>query len=103
MLILLHFPISWELSFLFLQCIQRVSEQIEEANVVETSKIGELVKEKFVALVEGRFLQRVKPFNQPLVVATHGEEDAGGVTMMALDLRFDLPPSIDGESNLLTV
>ncbi len=70
---------------------------------METAKIGELVKEKFVALVEGRFLQRVKPLNQPLVIATHGEEDAGGVTKIALDLRFDLPPSIDGESNLFIV
>ena len=78
--------------------MQRVSEQIEEANVVETSKIGELVKEKFVALVEGRFLERVNPLNQLLVIATHGEQEAGGITKMALDVRFDLPPSIDGRS-----
>ena len=80
-----------------LQCVQRVSERIEEANVVESSKIGELVKEKFVALVEGCFLERVNPLNQLLVIATHGDQEVGGITKMALDVRFDLPPSIDGE------
>ena len=73
-------------------------ERIEAADVVEASKVGELVKEKFVALVEGRFLERVNPLNQLLVIATHGEQEAGGITKMALDVRFDLPPSIDGES-----
>lgn len=83
--------------------MERVSERIEEADVLEASKICKLVKEKFVALVEGRFLQRVKPLNQPLVIATHCDHDAGGVTRMALDLRFDLPPNVDGELNLSTV
>ena len=73
-------------------------ERIEAADVVEASKVGELVKEKFIALVEGRFLERVNPLNQLLVIATHGEQEAGGITKMALDVRFDLPPSIDGES-----
>ena len=78
--------------------MQRVSEGVEEANVVELSKISDIVKEKFVALVEGHFLQRVKPIDQPIIVASHGAEEAGGITKMALDLRFDLPPSIDGMS-----
>ena len=73
-------------------------ERIEAADVVDASKVGELVKEKFIALVEGCFLERVNPLNQLLVIATHGEQEAGGITKMALDVRFDLPPSIDGES-----
>ena len=73
-------------------------ERIEAADVVDASKVGELVKEKFIALVEGRFLERVNPLNQLLIIATHGEQEAGGITKMALDVRFDLPPSIDGES-----
>ena len=55
------------------------------------------MKEKFAELVEGHFLRRVKPFNQPIVVAAHGAEEAVGITSMALDVRFDLPPAIDGE------
>ena len=82
--------------------MQRVSERVEEVNVVESSKIGDIVKEKFVALVEGHFIQRVKPLNQPIVIATHGEEEVGGVTKMSLNLKFDLPPSVDCELNPYT-
>ena len=70
---------------------------MEEAQVVETSRISDIVKEKFVDLVEGHFLQRVKPLNQSIVVAAHGAEEAGGITKMALDVRFDLPSAIDGK------
>lgn len=65
--------------------------------MMQPSKIGSVVKEKFIALVEGHFLERVKPLNQPIVVGVHGAEEVGGVTRMALDLRFDLPPSVDGK------
>ena len=78
--------------------MQRVAERVEEANIIEASKIGDVVKEKFVALVEGHFLERAKPFDQPLVVAAHGAEEAGGITTMALNLRFDLPPAVNGKS-----
>lgn len=80
-----------------IQCVQRVSERVEEAQVVEATRISDIVKEKFVDLVEGHFLQRVKPLNQPIVVTAHGVEEVGGITRMALDVRFDLPPAIDGE------
>ena len=78
------------------QCVQQVAERVEEADVIESSRIGNVVKEKFISLVEGRFLQRVKPIDHPLVVATHGAEEAGGITKMSLNLKFDLPPAVDG-------
>ena len=78
------------------QCVQQVAERVEEADVIESSRIGDVVKEKFISLVEGRFLQRVKPIDHPLVVATHGAEEAGGITKMSLNLKFDLPPAVDG-------
>lgn len=76
--------------------MQQVAERVEEADVIESSRIGDVVKEKFISLVEGRFLQRVKPIDHPLVVATHGAEEAGGITKMSLNLKFDLPPAVDG-------
>ena len=75
---------------------------MEEANVVEVSKIGENVKEKFIELVEGHFLQRVKPLDQPLVLVAHGAEEVGGITKMVLNVRFDLPPAVECKFNMFS-
>lgn len=76
------------------QCIERLSERLEDAEM-QPDEIGKIVKEKFIALVEQRFLQRVRPPNLELTTLSHGEEKMGGVVSAVLHDRFQLPPSVE--------
>ena len=66
---------------------------------MQPEEIGKIVKEKFIALVEQRFLQRVRPPNLELTTLSHGEEKMGGVVSAVLHDRFQLPPSVESEQH----
>lgn len=86
------------------QCIQRVSERLEESLSSSghgCSNVGSIVKEKFVGLVEGRFLQRVAPPSPELVLIQHASQELGGATHAALTRKFELPPNVAGKCVVL--
>ena len=70
---------------------------------MQPDEIGKIVKEKFIALVEQRFLQRVRPPNLELTTLSHGEEKMGGVVSAVLHDRFQLPPSVESEQHTQTL
>ena len=72
-----------------------MAERLERAGVAQPD-IGKVVKSKFVSLVEGHYLQRVKPPNPEVILASHGDQEMGGVVMIPAFSRFDLPPALNG-------
>ena len=71
-------------------------EKLENAGKAPPN-IGKVVKTKFISLVQGRYLQRVKPPSSEVTVASHGDQEMGGVITMPAFERFELPPAINGE------
>lgn len=80
-----------------LQCVSRVSEKLESSGVAAPNT-GRAVKAMFISLVEGHYLQRVRPPNPEVMVTSHGSEEMGGVVTMPVFARFDLPPAVDGRT-----
>ncbi len=81
-----------------------MSERLEESlanSGHEVSSVGKIVKQQFIALVEGQFVQRVSPCNPEVGVAQHGAPEMGGVKTMTLENRFVLPSNIEGIIRLL--
>ena len=88
------------------QCIQRVSERLEESlssSGHDCSNVGRVVKEQFVGLVEGHFLQRVIPPNPELGLVQHGSQEVGGVVSMPLTRKFELPSNVAGKDLSLII
>ena len=88
---------SWHHILSCVQSIQRVAERGAErldGMDVQLTDIGQTVKDQFVALVEGHYLQRVRPPNPELVTISHSEE--AGVSTIPVYRQFELPASING-------
>ncbi|XP_064390213.1 DNA-directed RNA polymerase III subunit RPC3-like isoform X2 [Halichondria panicea] len=80
------------------QCIQRVSERLEESltnSGHEVSSVGKIVKQQFIALVEGQFVQRVSPCNSEVDVAQNGAQETGGIKTTTSENKFVLPSNIE--------
>lgn len=85
---------------LSVQVIQRVAERLEDAGV-QHANIGQIVKKQFAALVEGHYLQRVRPPHCELMNISHGDQRTDGVSNVPVHRRFELPLLHEGECDLL--
>ena len=74
-----------------------MSEHLENAGI-EHMNIGQVVKQQFVALVEGHFLRRVKQPSPELLTIAHADQEMGGISTIEMHRQFELPPSIEGVS-----
>ena len=77
-----------------------MSERLEESltnSGNDCSNVGHVIKEQFVSLVEGHFLQRVVPPNPELGLVQHGAQEVGGVVSMPLTRKFELPANVAGK------
>ena len=85
------------------QGIQRVSERLEDSlasSGLDVSNVGKIVKQQFIALVEGQFVQRVSPCNPEVELLQHGTQEVGGVVTMTVENKFVLPSNVEGVSLL---
>ncbi len=81
-----------------------MSERLEESltnSGHEVSSVGKIVKQQFIALVEGQFVQRVSPCNSEVDVAQNGAQETGGIKTTTSENKFVLPSNIEGTPVLI--
>ena len=86
-----------------MKCLNRVAERLEETVGAAPVEVSKVIKTKFVAMVEGHYLIRVKP---PASEATLQNQSSGERAVEGANLpifgEFELPSSLNG-TQLITI
>ncbi|CAI8030543.1 DNA-directed RNA polymerase III subunit RPC3 [Geodia barretti] len=73
------------------QCINRVAERLEVTLGAAPAEVSKVVKTKFVGMVEGQYLTRVKP---PSTESALGQVNSGDSARTPIFGKFELPSSL---------
>ena len=77
--------------------MNRVAERLEERVGTAPDEVSKVIRTKFVSMVEGHYLVRVKPPATEMTLPSPGnEEGMGGGEKMPLFGKFELPTSLTG-------
>ena len=74
-----------------------MAERLEQSFGAVPAEVSQLIKSKFVSMVERRYLQRVKPPANEMGVVFHGDDEMGGVVKMPVFGKFELPSTLSGK------
>lgn len=83
--------------FIHVKCLNRVAERLEETVGAAPVEVSKVIKTKFVSMVEGHYLIRVKPPASEATLQNQSSgERAGEGANLPIFGEFELPPSLNG-------
>ncbi len=74
---------------------ERLKESLANAGH-DVTNVGTIVKQQFISMVKGKFIQRVSPCNLEVGVAQPGAQEVGELKTFTSENKFLLPPNIEG-------